>query len=98
MAIPRPSKNDLQRYATTGHFTLPDAELDEFAELVNGLLESIERVEPVEEPRFRLHDVRYPREPGWRPSAEENPYNAWITRCRVEGAADGLLAGKTVGL
>ena len=37
------------------------------------------------------------REPGYRPSAEEDPLNAWIWKCRIEGAAGGLLAGKTVG-
>ena len=36
------------------------------------------------------------REPGYRPSAEEDPLNAWIWKCRIEGAAGGLLAGKTV--
>ena len=36
------------------------------------------------------------REPGYRPSAEEDPLNAWIWKCRIEGSDDGLLAGKTV--
>ncbi len=36
------------------------------------------------------------REPGYRPSPEEDPLNAWMWKCRIEGAADGLLAGKTV--
>lgn len=36
------------------------------------------------------------REPGYRPSAEEDPLNAWMWKCRIEGAAEGLLAGKAV--
>jgi len=36
------------------------------------------------------------RKPGWRPSAEEDPLNAWMWKCRIEGAAAGLLKGKTV--
>jgi amidase len=41
--------------------------------------------------------VTYPeREPGHRPTAEEDPYNAWMWKCRIEGASGGLLAGKTV--
>jgi amidase len=36
------------------------------------------------------------REPGWRPSSEEDPLNAWMWKCRIEGAADGLLKGKTI--
>ena len=36
------------------------------------------------------------RAPGWRPSPEEDPLNAWMWKCRIEGAAGGLLDGKTV--
>jgi amidase len=46
----------------------------------------------------RLGTVTTSRDPGYRPSAEEDPYNAWIWRCRIEGASDGPLKGKTVGL
>ena len=36
------------------------------------------------------------RQPGYQPSPDEDPLNAWMWKCRIEGAADGLLAGKTV--
>lgn len=36
------------------------------------------------------------RERGYRPSRAEDPYNAWLWKCRIEGASEGLLAGKTV--
>jgi amidase len=36
------------------------------------------------------------RAPGYRPSAEEDRLNAWTWKCKIEGASDGLLAGKTV--
>src|ERR1700738_3711090 len=36
------------------------------------------------------------RQPGYRPSADEDPLNAWTWKCRIEGAPEGLLAGKTV--
>ena len=36
------------------------------------------------------------RTPGYRPGPEEDPLNAWTWRCRIEGAAGGVLAGKTV--
>jgi amidase len=38
------------------------------------------------------------RDPGYIPPAEENPYNAFVRRCRIEGADEGPLAGLTVGL
>jgi amidase len=39
-----------------------------------------------------------PRDPGYVPSPDENPFNSFIRRCRVEGAGAGPLAGLTVGL
>jgi amidase len=36
------------------------------------------------------------RQPGYRPTLEQDPLNAWTWKCRIEGAAQGLLAGKTV--
>jgi amidase len=36
------------------------------------------------------------RTPGYRPRPADDPLNAWMWKCRIEGAADGLLAGKTV--
>jgi amidase len=49
----------------------------------------------------RLDEPRPPmvsaaREPGYRPTPEKDPLNAWTWKCRIEGAADGLLKGKTV--
>ena len=36
------------------------------------------------------------RQPGYQPRPEEDPLNAWMWKCRIAGAAEGLLAGKTV--
>jgi len=48
----------------------------------------------LEEPKPPMVSVA--REPGYRPSAEEDPLNAWMWKCRIEGAGEGLLAGKNV--
>jgi amidase len=37
-----------------------------------------------------------PRAPGYKPSATEDPLNAWMWKCMIPGADSGLLAGKTV--
>jgi amidase len=42
--------------------------------------------------------VKYPRDSGWAPTEEENPYHAWAWRCSIEGAKSGKLAGRTVAL
>ena len=49
----------------------------------------------------RLPETRPPmaspaRESGHRPGPDEDPLNAWTWKCRIEGAARGPLAGKTV--
>src|SRR5215467_5531363 len=49
----------------------------------------------------RLPEPRPPmvsaaRQPGHRPTSEEDPLNAWMWKCRIEGAREGVLAGKTV--
>jgi len=46
------------------------------------------------EPRPPL--VSAARQPGHRPTPEEDPLNAWMWKCRIEGAPAGVLAGKTV--
>ena len=47
---------------------------------------------------YEVVPPRFPgaREPGRRPTDAEDPYDAWTWRCRVTGAAEGLLAGKRV--
>ena len=42
--------------------------------------------------------MRYPRTPGTRPSAAENPLGAWYVKSEVKGAPYGPLAGKRVVL
>src|SRR5579859_135164 len=36
------------------------------------------------------------REPGHRPRPDEDPLNAWMWKCHIPGASEGLLKGKTV--
>ena len=48
----------------------------------------------IEEPRPPMESSS--RKPGWRPSTAEDPLNAWMWKCRIDGVADGLLKGKTV--
>ena len=45
-----------------------------------------------------LPEVRYPRTPGRRPSAEENPNGGWYVKSEIKGAASGKLQGKTVAI
>ncbi|XP_031566238.1 uncharacterized protein LOC116301332 isoform X2 [Actinia tenebrosa] len=42
--------------------------------------------------------VKYPRTPGYRPTKQENPLNAWHWKCDIQGTRSGLLDGKTVAI
>lgn len=45
-----------------------------------------------------LPKVKYPRTPGYRPSAAENPMNAWYVKTDVRGAVSGPLEGRRIVL
>ena len=59
---------------------------------------SIEAYNVVDRMPDNLPTVRYPRLPGYRPEGDENQYNAWYCKTRIQGAAGGKLEGKTVAL
>ncbi|MFO1061367.1 MAG: amidase family protein [Dongiaceae bacterium] len=72
------------------------AELAEIEGLVDSMLALFDRLDDLSPPEI---PVRYPaRDKGRRPTPAEDPCNAFIRFCRVEGAASGPLAGRTVGL
>jgi amidase len=42
-------------------------------------------------------ETSYPaRDPGYRPGPDADPLNAWLWKCRIAGADEGLLSGRTV--
>ena len=45
-----------------------------------------------------MPQVTYPRTPGYRPDANEDPLHAWYVKTHIKGAAAGKLAGRTVAL
>jgi len=61
------------------------AQLDEFDVFVQARIE--EPVPPM---------CSAARQPASKPSAEEDPLNAWLWKCSIKGEANGLLTGKTV--
>ena len=72
---------------------------DEAVKYREYLIEQMEQLDTfvqarVEEPQPPM--ISDARKPGYRPSPEEDPLNAWMWKCRIAGAAEGLLAGKTV--
>ncbi len=95
MALDPPSLESLAEIAARHGFDLDEEQLVTYRDVLAntlGVLETLERLTPAEPP------VRYPARGAWRPSREDNPYGAWYWRCSIEGAPEGLLAGKTVAV
>lgn len=96
MALRIPSREDLHRLAKSNHFTLTSEEVETYHALVAVFMPVIEQLAQMPEPRVpRTYPVR---DPGGRPAPQEDPYNAIVRRCVIQGAATGPLAGKRVGL
>jgi len=95
MAVQAPTPEQLLDIADDVGLDLTDADVDSFIGLFGGLVEAYNVVDAMPD---NLPQVHYPRTPGYRPSAEENPYNAWYVKTEVKGASRGKLKGKTVVL
>jgi amidase len=95
MPVQLPTIAELRTIADRHGLGLDDEDLASFRELMTGVLPSYEEVERLPEQTL---PVRYPRDSGWRPAAEDNPLNAWYWRCSITGAEDGLLAGRRIAI
>jgi amidase len=95
MSVRRPSKEQLRAVANELHFDLASDELDLFHALVATNFRALDALDGM--PDF-LPSVVYPRTPGLRPPAHQNPHNGWYVRSKVKGAPEGKLLGKTIAL
>lgn len=96
MILRRPTAEDLLRAAETNYLELTEEELADFQALIPGQFASFDLLELMPCPP---QPIKYKeRDPGYRPSKEDDPLNVIVRRCSVKGAASGKLAGKRVGL
>ena len=95
MTVVLPTPAQLRRVAEQCGLSLTDDDVASFRGLMQGSIEAYNLVGAMPD---ELPEVKYPRTPGYRPSAEENPRNAWYRKSTVKGAASGKLKGKTVAL
>ena len=96
MALRIPTGKDLERLAEANHFQLSEQELEAFQNLIPGMFESYEVLDQMPEPKAPLKYRE--RDPGQRPTRQEDPLNAIVRRCTLKGASSGKLAGKRFGL
>lgn len=98
-SVHRPPPERVAAIAESLGLELTEAELADYVELLNGALDDIENILELPAPEFGIHQREYTdRPPGIHPTGDKNPCNVWITKCSVEGAEEGPLAGQTIGL
>jgi amidase len=90
-----PTTDELKDIAKKYHFSLDDEQAKWFQGLIDGSLAAYRRLAQLPDEPL---PVKYPRTPGYRPDAAENPYNAWAQKCSVKGAASGKLAGRRIAV
>jgi amidase len=93
--VKRPTVEQLHRIVDSLHMSMSSREVADYLEILDGTLQAYDRLTQLPD---ALPPVRYPRTPGVKPSAADNPLNAWAVKAEVRGAAHGPLAGKRVVL
>jgi len=74
---------------------LTDEELRVYLPLVQRTLGPVQVIEKME---VNTAELKYARDEGREPSAEENPHNAITRLVKVEGSGEGKLKGKKIAL
>lgn len=95
MSIPMPTSEQVKEIADQIGLDVSDEDVETFRGLMGGGIDAFNQVDAMDD---ELPTVKYPREAGYRPDAEENPLNGWYYKTSVKGAPKGKLAGRTVAL
>ncbi len=95
MSVALPTPTQLRAVAEQCGLSLTEEDVASFRGLMQGSIDAYNLVAAMPD---EVPEVKYPRTPGYRPSPEENPRNAWYRKSTVKGAASGKLKGKTVAL
>jgi amidase len=94
-----PSQSEIEELAAELNMSVGEDELEAYEQLFADRIDLLEELEQIPEPQLSPSQRKYTdRTLGYEPTEEEDPHNAWISKCRVEGADTGLLSGMTVGL
>ena len=93
--VKRPTVAQLQDIVASLHMSMSEREVAEYRDVMEGTFQAYDRLTQLPD---NLPPVRYPRTPGFKPSAAQNPLNAWAVMAEVRGAAHGPLSGKRVVL
>ncbi len=89
-----PKLEEVRALAASLGMSLSDSEVRSYHSMMEGAFSIYTWMDTQEEPK---PSVKYPRSFGYRPSREENPFNAWFWRTEIKGAPTGVLSDKRVG-
>lgn len=92
----RPTPEQLTELARREHLSLTPGEATMYADVLDGIFASLDRLDELDPGSRPLRWTD--RDPGRQPTPDEDPFNAFVRRCRVPGAAAGPLAGLRVGI
>jgi amidase len=93
--VKRPTLDQMKEIVASLHMSMSEREVGEYLDVMDGTFQAYDRLAKLPD---NLPPVRYPRTPGYRPGAAENPLNAWAVKSEVRGAPYGPLSGKRVVL
>ena len=96
MSIKSPTPAQLRTVADDLGLSLSDDDVAEFGGMMAATLRDY--YAPLDALPDNVPEITYPRTPGHRPDADEDPLHAWYVKSTVTGAAAGKLAGKRVVL
>ena len=95
MTVRRPTLEQMRSLVGGLGMSMGDRELIDYMTVMEGTFQSYDVVDSLPD---NLPQVKYPRTPGSRPSAAENPLNAWYYKSEVRGAMTGPLQGRSIVL
>ena len=95
MSASSPDRGEIRKLAKSLGIRLGVEELDSYEAMISGAYRILRWMETQEEV---VPPVKYPRAKGFRPSRDENPFNAWFWRTEIKGCPVGPLVGKRVGI
>jgi amidase len=94
--VRRPTPEQVTALGAAEYLSMTPAEAEQYAAVLDQTLVSVDRVDELHAPMPPLTFTD--RDPGGPVSDAEDPFHAFIRRCHVKGAAEGPLAGLTVGV
>lgn len=95
MAFFFPDQDGLRRVGADLGMDLTPAEAGSYHEFLSAITPALRMIEQLPEP---APEIKYPRTPGHRPDAADNPCNAWYYKTSIKGAPQGKLAGKRIAV